>query len=95
MSRSITALLMLASASAAAGPFAEVGVAQVVGGGCINDFDDKTRRWGCSDNPLGSIAVGWQYQGFTIQAEHMSSLVEKDKGLNLILIKYRYEFFKD
>jgi hypothetical protein len=95
MSRSMTAMLMLASTQAVAGPFAEVGVSQVISDGCVKDFDERAKQWGCSDNPLGSVAIGWQHKGLAIQAEHMSSLVEKDKGLNVISIKYRYEFFKD
>ena len=95
MSRSMVAMLMIASAPAIAGPFAEVGVGQVISNGCIKDFDERTRQWGCCNNPLGSVAIGWQHNGLAIQAEHMSSLVEKDKGLNVISIKYRYEFFKD
>ena len=31
----------------------------------------------------------------TSQAEHMSSLTEKDPGLNVISIKYRYNFFEE
>ena len=91
----ITALLMSASANSIAGPFAEVGVGQIISDGCIKDYDERNQRMGCSNNPLGIVSVGWQYRGLAIQAEHMSSLVEKDKGLNVISIKYRYEFFKD
>ena len=82
--------LLMASANSIAGPFAEVGVGQTLGDVCIKDYDGK--QWGCSNNPLGIVSVGWNFNGLSIQAEHMSSLVEKDKGLNIISIKYRYEF---
>jgi len=81
-------ILLLAPTLAFAGPFVEVGIGASVNthNNCIKD------EYGCSDNPLGMIAVGWQQGALTIQAEHMSSLTEKDPGLNVISIKYRYTF---
>lgn len=77
-----------------AGPFIEVGVGSTLGSECITDVEDNGSK-GCSKNPLGNVAVGYSYNGFSVQAEHWSSLTEKDKGLNIISVKYRYEFFKD
>ena len=78
---------MLLSSVAQAEPFVEVGIGAVIDPyhwGCIKDGT------GCSDNPVGSIAVGYEYKGFSIQLDHTSSLVEKDYGLNTISVKYRY-----
>jgi Lipid A 3-O-deacylase (PagL) len=97
----ITKLLLAAALSGVAsvvlaGPYVELGTGVYVGSSdsCIADYD-RNNKMGCSDNPLGMVAIGYQYKGFSVQAEHTSSLVEKDKGLNIISIKYRHEFWKD
>lgn len=90
-------LPLLLVASAHAGPFVEVGLGASFGAdqyNCISDYDEKTHRPGCSDNPLGSIAAGWEHKGFAVQVEHVSSLREKDRGLNTVWIKYRHDFMK-
>lgn len=91
-------MLMLVCVNAYADPFVEVGIGAYVGASeynCIWDYNSsETPSSGCSNNPLGTFAVGYEYKGFTIQAEHMSSLVEKDRGLNLLSVRYRHTFFK-
>ncbi len=84
-------LLALFSASALAGPYIEFGVGGVVES-CIRDYDEAARQWGCSQSPLGIAAVGYRHGNFSIQAEHMSSLVEKDPGLNVLSLRYRIEW---
>ena len=85
--------------AASAGPFIEVGIGAQLGpvaqdNGCISDWDDKNRKPGCSGNPFGIAAIGWQQSGFSIQVEHSSSLQEKDKGLNVLSVRYRHDFFE-
>jgi len=89
--RHLAPALLLASLGAAhAGPYVEIGVSAI--DGCIADYDDKARRSGCSDNPFGLLAVGYAWEGFAIEAEHRSSLAEKDEGINAITVKYRWEW---
>ena len=90
-------ILLLVPTLTFAGPFVEVGIGASINvqDNCIRDYTEKTKSYGCSDNPLGMVALGWEHNGFSIQAEHMSSLTEKDPGLNVISIKYRYNFFGD
>ena len=71
-----------------AGPYLELGISKADGGTCIEDQKDNG-SFGCSTSPLGSIAIGYSYKGFSAEIEHYSSLQEKDKGLNLFSIKYR------
>ena len=68
-----------------AGSFVEFGIGVADQSTCIRDGS------GCSDSPFGSLAIGYSLQGFSVQVEHWSSLVEKDRGLNLLSIKYRIE----
>jgi len=77
--------------SAIAGPYVELGVGGAIDS-CIRDYDESTKKWECSDNPLGIVALGYRYENFAIHAEHMSSLTEKDPGLNVISIRYRKEW---
>ena len=81
-------LLALFSSHAHAGPYLELGISKADGWTCIEDQKDNG-SWGCSESPLGSIAIGYSYKGFSAEVEHYSSLLEKDKGLNLFSIKYR------
>ena len=91
-------LPFLLIASAHAGPYVEMGVGGYFGEreyNCISDYDSRdTPVNGCSDNPLGSIAAGYSHKGFSLHLEHVSSLVEKDRGLNTLWLKYRHEFMK-
>ena len=73
-----------------AGPYVELGVSAI--DGCLTDYDEKRKLQGCSDNPFGLLAVGYEYNWFAIEAEHRSSLVEKDQGLNALTVKYRWEW---
>jgi hypothetical protein len=78
-------------APAYAGPYAEFGLSHSFDS-CLYDEwkkSGKTINIGCSDSPLGSVAIGYTYKGWSIEASHYSSLVETDKGLNLLSIKYR------
>jgi len=101
-------LCLLFPAFAHAGPYVELGIAKADGGTCIRDEKIENKQYvgltyvynytesymGCSKSPLGNIALGYAYKGFAAEIEHWSSLQEKDKGLNLFTIKYRYEFWK-
>jgi len=89
----VIALLMIPMV-ANAGPYIEFGIAKADGGSCISDVKIETGELGCSESPLGNAAIGYSYKGFSAEIEHWSSLQEKDKGLNLFTIKYRYEFRK-
>jgi hypothetical protein len=86
----------LISLPAAAQVFLEVGIGAVIDNRsyhCISDYrNTATRAADCSDNPLGSIAAGYMYKGFSLEIEHKSSLVEKDRGLDTVFAKYRYVF---
>ena len=86
-------ILFLLVSSAHAGPYVELGIAKADGGSCIVDQKDNGVI-GCSESPLGNATIGYSYKGFAAEIEHWSSLTEKDKGLNLFTIKYRYEFRK-
>ena len=83
-------ITLLFSFPAYAGPYAEFGLSHSFDS-CLYDgwTMGKTVQVGCSDSPLGSIAIGYSYKGFSAEIEHYSSLLEKDKGLNLFSIKYR------
>ena len=86
----IAALFLAMIGIANAGPYVEIGAS--VMDGCLTDYDEKRKLQGCSDNPFGLLAVGYEYNWFAIEAEHRSSLVEKDQGLNALTVKYRWEW---
>ena len=80
---------MLAT-SAHAGPYAEIGLSHPVSSCIYQGWTlDKSIGISCSDSPWGSVAVGYTYKNWAVEAYHVSSLVERDKGLNLISVKYR------
>lgn len=58
--------------------------------GCLVDYDLKRLAFGCSDNPFGLIVAGYRWENLSFEIEHRSSLVEKDRGLNAAIIKYRF-----
>jgi hypothetical protein len=87
------ALLLLLPNLAHAGLFLEFGVAKADGKSCIQDYNDNGAL-GCSDSPLGNATIGYTYKGLTAEVEHWSSLVEKDRGLNLFTLKYRWNITK-
>ena len=84
------------SLSAQAQAYIEVGIGAVIDNRsyhCVSDYrNTATKAADCSDNPLGSIAAGYIYKDFSIEIEHKSSLVEKDRGLDTVFVKYRYTF---
>jgi len=84
------ALLLAWMSPVFAGPYVELGVSAI--DGCLTDYDEKLKAQGCSNNPLGLLAVGYAWEGFAIEAEHRSSLVEKDTGFNALTVKYRWEW---
>jgi hypothetical protein len=86
----IAIILLLLSKSATAGLFAEIGIARADGGSCILDYNGGG-DYGCSASPLGSVAIGYAWRGFAVEAEHFSALQHKDRGLNLFSFKYRWE----
>lgn len=85
-------LPFLLIAPAYAGPYAEIGLSHSFDS-CLYDgwkMAGKAVQVGCSDSPLGSVAIGYTHKGWSVEAYHISSLRETDKGLNLITIKYRF-----
>lgn len=90
MKRALLSAALLATA-ACAEPYVEVGIGRTLTTGdrqCIKGHANGD----CSQNPLGFAAVGYEYNGFSMSVEHWSSLVEKDYGMNIIVVKYRYTF---
>jgi len=91
--------LLLLPLAAYAGPYLELGLSKVDGESCIQNVDVGTARMNdytyryysasCSESPLGSVAIGYSYKGFSAEIEHYSSLKDHDYGLNLFSIKYR------
>jgi hypothetical protein len=97
MKKLIAALILaLPNLAIADGLFLDLGIGYVpdadknLGVSCISDYDSYAKVWGCSDNPLGYIGLGYGYRGFSLSAEHWSSLGEVDAGLNIFSIKYRF-----
>lgn len=92
--------MLLIPSVAFAGPFIDLGLSKQITSikgkepVCITDWDADKNEMGCSDDPLGYFSIGYRYKNFTAQVEHWSSLREKDVGLNLLTIKYRFEFLK-
>ena len=87
----VVVLMMLVSKQACAGPYLELGIgynASYYGQGCITDL-----LTGCSQNPLGIVSAGYKFNDIPIvfQFDHMSSLQDKDVGLNVLSIRYRFE----
>ena len=89
------ALTALLAATPAAGqsfavagwPFIELGLALPTAG-CIADGSA-----GCSDRPLGIVVLGWQINDrLAVQWEHLSSVREKDRGLDLVSVRSRFSF---
>ena len=87
-------LLLLMVSPVHAGPYVEIGIANANGGTCVKSYEDKASVWNCSKSPLGNLAIGYAYKGFSAELEHLSSIQERDRGLNLFTIKYRWEFIK-
>ena len=96
------AALFLTPLAANAQPFIEAGIG-VVTGGCL--YDERTDSVvkvrprvnafiaGCSRNPLGLIAVGYEFDDrWRVQLDHWSSLPDVDRGAEIVSIRYRYTF---
>lgn len=83
---------LLSAGLTLAEPFIELGIG--VQDGCLRDYDEKQKRMECSGNPLGLLGMGYTFgeTGLTLLAEHRSSLVEKDKGMNSLFLKYKWEW---
>lgn len=87
--------LLLISNTAIAAPFLDLGLGYALesdvtkGKSCILDWKKDTNQWGCSSNPLGYAAIGYEKNNFSIQYEHWSSIPEYDAGMDIISIKYR------
>lgn len=83
------------SSMAYAGPYLDLGIGAAVdvsesmGRNCIRDYNKDEQRWGCSSNPLGYAAIGYEHKDFTLEVSHWSSINHYDAGLNIISIKYR------
>ena len=77
--------LILVPHLAFAGPYVELGIGSTFG------------KCDCPrlDNPVGIAAMGYDFKnGFRLDIEHRSSLVQQDYGSNVASIRYRYEFKK-
>ena len=92
------AALLLIPAAVSAQPFVEVGVGVGVGG-CIARHGDVPRvvekrpAARCSGNPLGIVAIGYEISDqWRVQLEHWSSVAERDRGAEILSIRYRYTF---
>lgn len=87
---------MLFSFSAAAEVFIDLGLGYAPrtdfneATSCITHYEDH--KLTCSSSPLGYAAIGYKYNDLTISAEHWSSLQDKDAGLDIISVKYRFTF---
>lgn len=90
------ALFLFIPVYAFAGSFAEFGIGYAVDG-CLYDGWHRANNVttiNCSESPLGMVSIGYQFSGsgFTIQADHWSSLIEQDKGISSISVRYRFNF---
>ena len=82
---------LLATTTAFADPYIEVGLGYNLNTNntyCVKERVDTT----CLDGPLGFAAVGYEYKNFSVSYEHWSNIVERDYGMNIIAVKYRYTF---
>ena len=90
--RKLLLLLFLVPSLAYSAPYIEIGIAKGDGAACIRDWKPETNQYGCSSSPLGNATIGYEWRGFHLEAEHWSSLQDRDYGLNLFTFKYRYTF---
>lgn len=92
----IMAASTVASLPATGAPFLDLGLGYALGvdatagKSCLRDWKKDDRTWGCSENPLGYAAIGYQHQQLSIQFEHWSALREHDAGIDIISVKYRF-----
>lgn len=95
-------LIALLPSVALAQPYIEIGIGYGLGGCVYNQPQNRLERRqseitfhpGCSRSPLGLFAVGYQFNDqWRIQWDHWSSLPDtKDRGMEIISIRYRYTF---
>lgn len=91
-------VFMVICSYANAEPFVEVGLGYAigvdgsVGKSCLRDWKKDAQAWGCSSNPLGYAAIGYEYNGFTLAVEHWSAITEYDAGIDIASVKYRHRF---
>ena len=89
-------LLVFVSSNVFASPFVELGIGyainsdSTIGKSCLRDWNKDANEWGCSSNPLGYAAIGYEYNGFTLAVEHWSSITEYDAGIDIVSIKHRW-----
>ena len=76
-----------------AGPYLEFGIGTAKNNGCIKKYKAITDD-DCSNSPLGNYTLGYQWNNFSASYEHWSSIKDKDNGINIFAIKYRWEFIK-
>ncbi len=97
-----TILCAMLPLPAAAQWFAELGVGHQISG-CMEDgwrgkYDPKTTprltvAVNCSENPLGLASAGYQWRsGFSLRWDHWSSLVNQDRGADIVSVRYRVEW---
>ena len=60
------------------------------GESCLVYYSDH--KLYCSSSPLGYVSFGYTKNNWTAAYEHWSSLQDKDYGLDVISIKYRFTF---
>lgn len=90
--------ICLLSQNALAGTYIDVGIGYAIrmdqssGESCLRDWKKESNEWGCSSNPLGYAAIGYEHKGFELSIEHWSSIAEYDAGINIASIKYRHKF---
>jgi hypothetical protein len=86
--RNLLLAFLLVPSLAYSAPYIELGIAKGDGASCILDKESLI----CSSSPLGNATIGYEWRGFHLEAEHWSSLQDRDYGLNLFTFKYRYTF---
>ena len=89
-------MFLLAPAAAIADPFLEFGLGYAIssdatiGKSCLRDWKKESQEWGCSENPLGYAAFGYEHNNFTVAVEHWSAITEYDAGIDIVSIKHRW-----
>ena len=96
-------MLALLPSLAVAQPFVEVGIGAGPGGCMYDGYQSEVVRMVrksrittdilCSRNPLGLAAIGYQFSDqWRVQLDHWSSLQDRDRGVEILSIRYRYTF---
>ena len=66
--------------------FLELGLGAAING-CIEGGPT-----GCSEDPLGIVSAGYQQGPIVLQYDHFSSIHDRDRGLDVLSIRYRITF---